>query len=282
VKFSNDELDPLSGAAFRFIAASVLLFAISAIWNYELPRGRAALGAAIYGFLGFGVSYAFLYYAIVGLGAGPTSVIIAAVPLATLIFAVIHRQETLTARGVIGGVLAVIGIGVLSFRSLEADLEPSYVLAALLGAAAIAESGVVIKGFPRVHPMSTNALAMAVGALFLIAATFAFGQSWALPSEGRTWAALAWLVVVGSAGLFWLFLYVIERWTASATSYITTLFPVVAVTLGALFADEALTIELVLGGALVLLAVYIGALSGATQDSSPVRSTDAGTIEPVG
>ena len=265
VKFSNEELDPLTGASFRFIAASLMLFAICAIWRYELPRGRAALGAAIYGLLGFGVSYAFLYYAILGMGAGPTSVIIAAVPLATLILAVVHRQEVLTARGVIGGVLAIVGIGLLSYRSLETDLELSYVGAAVLGAIAIAESGVVIKGFPRAHPMSTNALGMAVGALFLIITTEVFDQSWTLPSKARTWAALAYLVVIGSGVLFWLFLYVISRWTASATSYITTLFPIVAITLGAIFADEALTIELVGGAVLVLAAVYIGALSSGSQ-----------------
>ena len=174
VKFSNEELDPLSGAAFRFIAASLMLFVICAVWRYQLPRERAAIGAAIYGLLGFGVSYAFLYYAILGMGAGPTSVILAAVPLATLILAVAHRQEVLTTRGVIGGVLAVIGIGLLSYRSLEADLELSYIIAAILGVIAIAESGVVIKGFPRAHPMSTNALGMSVGALFLIIATEVF------------------------------------------------------------------------------------------------------------
>lgn len=279
VKFSNEELDPLSGAALRFTAATILLLGICALWNYELPRGRAALGSAIYGLLGFGISYALLYYAILGLGAGPTSVFIAAVPLITLILAVIHRQEALTARGVLGGVLAVIGIGVLSYRSLEAELQPSYVIAALLGATAIAESGVVIKGFPRAHPMSTNALGMGVGCLFLIIATFVFDQSWALPSQGRTWAALLWLVVVGSIGLFWLFLYVISRWTASATSYITTLFPVVAITLGALFADEEITIELLLGTALVLLAVYVGAISNAPAPSPPAVGEDP--VEPV-
>lgn len=269
VKFSNEELDPLPGAALRFIAAGILLFVISMIWRYEWPRGRAAIGAAIYGLLGFGVSYAFLYYAIVGLGAGPTSVIIAAVPLATLILAVIHRQEVLSARGVVGGVLAVIGIGILSIRSLEGDLGFSYVMAAVLGAVAIAESGVVIKGFPRAHPMTTNALGMAVGAIFLIVATFAFDQDWVLPSETKTWAALAWLIIGGSIVLFSLFLFVIERWTASATSYITTLFPVVAITLGALFADEEITIELIFGSALVLFAVYIGALSKAARSPAP-------------
>jgi drug/metabolite transporter (DMT)-like permease len=39
------------------------------------------------------------------------------------------------------------------------------------------------------------------------------------------------------------------------------LMPVVAVTLGALLADEPVTMELLAGGALVLVAVYIGAIS---------------------
>lgn len=261
VRFSNDELDPLPGAAYRFSAAALLLLLLCAVRRIELPRGRAAVGATIYGVLGFGVSYMFLYYAVLGMGVGPTSVIIAAVPLATLVLAVIHGQEALTTRGVIGGVLAVIGIGVLSYRSLEADIAPSYVIAGVLGVIAIAESGVIIKGFPRAHPMGTNALGMVVGAAFLIVAAFAFGQSWALPSEPQTWVALAYLVLIGSIALFWLFLFVIERWTASGTSYITTLFPVVAIALGALFANEEVTIELLFGGALVLIAVYIGAIT---------------------
>ena len=272
VKFSNEELEPLPGAAIRFTAAALLLYAICAIRRYEMPRGRAAVGAVIYGLLGFGISYWALYYAVLGMGAGPTSVIIASVPLATLILAVIHRQEVLTTRGVVGGILAVIGIAVLSLRSLETDVEPSYVVAAIVGVLAIAESGVVIKGFPRAHPISTNALGMGAGALLLIVAALAFDPSWALPSRGRTWVALVYLVVVGSGVLFWLFLFVIARWTASATSYITTLFPVVAVTLGALFADEEITIELLLGGALVLVAVYIGALSGTSRVKPPPTS----------
>lgn len=281
VKFSNQELDPLSGAALRFAGAAVLLFAICAIGRYPMPRGRAALGAALYGLLGFGVSYALLYYAIVGLGAGPTAVIVGAAPLATLLLAVLHGQETLTLRGVGGGILALIGIAVLSVGSLRADLEPSYVIAAIVAVLSIAESSVVIKGFPKAHPMSTNAVGMSIGALFLIAGSFLFDQRWALPTSVRTWAAVGWLIVVGSVGLFWLFLYVIERWTASATVYAITLMPVGAVILGALFADEPITIELLVGGALVLGAVYIGALGGSTKDDALAAAPDAGNLQPA-
>ena len=269
VKFSNEELDPLSGAAIRFTAAALLLFLIVAVWRYPLPRGRAAVGAALYGLLGFGVSYAFLYYGIKGLGAGVNSAFVAATPLVTLLLAAAQGQERLTARGLFGGLLAVAGITILSLRVLDADLEIKYVLAALAGVVSIAESGVIVKAFPRAHPMSTNAVGMAAGSIFLIAVAFLFSASWELPTTAKTWGALAYLVLVGSIGLFWLFLYVIARWTASATSYVVTLMPVVAISVSALVADEPLTPELVVGAAVVLAGVYVGALSGRRAPSVP-------------
>lgn len=263
VRFSNEELDPFFGAALRFTAAALLLFALARVRGIPRPRGRAALGAATYGLLGFGVSYAFLYYALVGLAAGTTSVIMASVPLLTLAFAVAHRQERFTARGIVGGLLAIVGVAVLSARAIGGDVSPLYFLAALLGAAAAAESSVVVKGLPRPDPIMTNAIGMSVGAALLWIVSLAFGETWALPQTGRTWLVLGYLVVLGSVALFILFLYVIERWTASASVYAIALMPVVAIALGSLLADEPITWELIAGGALVMTAVYVGALSGA-------------------
>ena len=262
VRFSNEELEPLFGAALRFGAATLLFFAIMRIRRLPMPYGRAAVGAVLYGVLGFGLAYGLLYFALVELTAGTTSVIMASVPLITLLLAVLHRQERLSARGVVGGALAIAGIAVLSTNSLGGELPPAYVLAAVLGAIAAAESSVVAKGFPRTHPVTTNAVGMAAGTMFLVAASLAFGEQWTLPSGARTWAALAWLVVAGSVGLFLLFLFVVMRWTASATTYALTLMPVVAVTLGIVLADERLRVEVVAGGLLVVVAVYVGALGG--------------------
>ena len=56
-------------------------------------------------------------------------------------------------------------------------------------------------------------------------------------------------------------LVVVQRWTASSTSYMFVLMPVVAVTLGALVADEPITATTILGGAIVCAGVYLGALA---------------------
>ncbi|HUH07217.1 MAG TPA: EamA family transporter [Egibacteraceae bacterium] len=269
VKFSNVELAPLFGAGTRFAAGALVFFAIARIRGMDLPRGRALAGAAIYGMLGFGLFYALRYFALLGISAGMTSVILASLPLITLVLAVLHGQERFTMRGVAGGVLALGGIAVLSLRTLGGDLPLLPLLAAVAGAFAAAEATVLVKGFPKSDPITTNAVGMAVGSVGLLLASALFQESWALPGLARTWVALAWLVAVGSVALFALFLFVIKRWTASASAYAGTLMPVVTVGMGALLLDEPVTPEVVAGGALVILGVYVGALSGMRPTARP-------------
>lgn len=261
VKLSNEELEPVFGAALRFGAATLLLLLLTKLRGWPLPRGRDARIAALYGLFGFGISYAMLYFALVELAPGLTSIVVAAVPLVTFGLAVLHRQERFTKRGVIGGLLAMAGIAILSAHELTGEIRPIYLLAAVAGVASIAESTVIVKGMAHSNPFTTNAVGMAAGTVFLVLASLLFREEWVVPSRGKTWLVLAWLVLAGSIGLFSLYLFVVARWTASATNYSVALFPIVAVTSGVLFADEELSIELLLSGILVMTAVYIGALA---------------------
>jgi drug/metabolite transporter (DMT)-like permease len=260
VKFSNAELAPLYGAALRFTAAALLFWLLMWALSQPLPRGRALVGSAIYGLLAFGATYGLLYVALLEVSVGMAAVIMATMPLFTLVLAVVHGQERLTPAGVVGGLLAIAGIAVLSLRSLGGDLPLGYVIAAVGAAVAGAESAVVVKGFPRAHPVTTNAVGMTAGALLLWIASAVASEPWTVPSGASTWTALAWLVIAGSVGLFYLFVFVIGRWTASATAYALTLMPVVAVVFGAILASEPITPEVVAGAALVVLAVYVGAI----------------------
>lgn len=261
VTFSNQELPPLYGATLRFGLATIVFFMIAILGSVPRPDRRALAGAALYGLLSFGAAYAFLYYALVGLAAGTAAVILAAVPLFTHPIAVLTGQEQLSMRGLFGGILALAGIVVLSLGSLGGEVQPSYVLAALGGTVVVAASSVVARGLRHVHPVNMNAYGMAAGTILLGATSMLFRESWFLPQSSQTWLAVLWLVLLGSVGLFQLFLYVIKRWTASATVYAVAAMPVVAVLLGALLLDQPVTPELLAGGALVLVAVYVGAIS---------------------
>src|ERR671911_1183163 len=114
VRVSNRELDPFWGAALRFVLAALVLGSVMALMRLSLPRGRALVGALLYGALIFGGAFSFAYYALVHIHAGLGQTLLALVPLATLLLAVLHRQERFRLAALIGTGLSVAGIGVVS------------------------------------------------------------------------------------------------------------------------------------------------------------------------
>lgn len=260
VRFSNRELDPLWGAGFRFGLAAVLLLAVTAALRLALPRGRALVGATLYGALNFGGAFALAYYALVHLHAGFGQLVLAIVPLVTLLLAVAQRQERFHATALAGALVALAGIFVMSVEPLRADVPPAALAAALGSAVCFAQAAVVVRRFPSVHPVVLNAVGMAVAAPMLVGGAAVARESIALPDRGATWAALGYLVIVGSAVVFVLYLVVLRYWAASRAAYTFVLIPVVTLALSARLDDEPIGLELLVGGALVLAGVYVGAL----------------------
>jgi drug/metabolite transporter (DMT)-like permease len=260
VRFSNRELDPLWGAGLRFGLSAALLMAVMAVLRLEPPRGRALLGTVLYGLLGFGASFALAYYSLLELHAGLSQTILALVPLATLLLAVLQGQERLRRAAVVGTVLGMAGVGIMSGASLGATLPPLSLLAVLGAVFCFAQATVVVRRFPRVHPVTMNALGMAAGAGVLLAGSVAAGENHQWPREPSTWLALAYLVPIGSVLVFVLYLVALRYWDASRVAYGFVLTPVVTVILSAWLDDEPLTGTLLLGGGLILAGVYVGAL----------------------
>ena len=260
VRFSNAELPPFFGAALRFGVAALILFALVLIFRLPLPRGRSLSGAILFGFLANGLNYALIYWSLLHVQASLTMVILALVPLLTFILACLHRQESFRWEALAGALLAVCGIGIISWDQLSADVPVLPLLAIFLGAVCFAEATVLIKSFPRTHPITTNAVALITGAMFLGALSAVWQEKPTLPVLPSTWAALVYLIVFGSVVAFVLALYVIKRWTASASSYQFVLFPVVTTISGAWLAKETISAVFLLGGLLVMSGVYIGGI----------------------
>lgn len=254
-------MPPLLGAGLRFGLAALVLAVVMGLTRTALPRGRALAGCVIYGTLGFGAGYGFAYTALTELPAGAGAVVFASYPLFTVFLAAAHRLERFRTRGLVGALLAVIGIVILANPGSDRQLPLIPVLVMAASAISAAESGVLIKKFPVVTPVAANSVAMATGAGILVVLSLLAGETWLLPGAASTIWWVVYLAVVGSAGLFGLFLFVLHRWTATATSYATALLPVSAMVAGALIRGEPLTINGLVGAVLVTAAVYIGALS---------------------
>jgi drug/metabolite transporter (DMT)-like permease len=120
-----------------------------------------------------------------------------------------------------------------------------------------AQATVLVRHFPPVHPVTTNAVGMATGAAILVALSLLLNASIVLPERGATWLALAYMVVLGSGPVFVLYVVVVRLWSASRAAYTFVLIPLVTVLLSAWIDDEPIGAGLVLGGLLVLAGVGV-------------------------
>jgi drug/metabolite transporter (DMT)-like permease len=253
IRFSNFELPPFWGAILRLAAAAIIFWAILIARRVALPKGRALAGTLLYGGLGLGAANALFY---LGLTQVPASV-----------------GGTVLA----GGAIALAGMALALGIGFDNSLPVLPLLALAAGVACVAEASVVFKLFPKPSPVATNAIATTAGAAILVPVSLLAGESWFLPTTTATWAAFAYVVMAGSVALFYLYLFVLTRWTASATSYAFLLIPIAGIGLAAWIAREPVTPLFLAGSAIVLLGVWIGAIrqpapAAAREESIAARS----------
>jgi drug/metabolite transporter (DMT)-like permease len=260
VRFVLREMGPFWSAAIRFAIAGLLLLAYMAATRRPIPRGSRLTGTVLFGVFAFGLAYMFLYQALKDAPAGTTMLMLAIVPLLTVLLAVVQGIERLRLLGLAGAALAANGIVVVGANQIS--LNVPILSLVLLVAAAIcqAEGGIVVKRFPPGDPVAANAIGMLLGAVMLAAIALVTGETFVMPTKPETWVAMAYLIGPGSVAVFILVLYVLARWTASATSYSFLLMPLVAIAVGGLLLSEPVQPSFLAGGAIVLAGVYIGAV----------------------
>jgi O-acetylserine/cysteine efflux transporter len=161
---------------------------------------------------------------------------------------------------------------VVSGQQVRGEVPLVSLLALLAAVVCGAEATIIAKWFPPTNPAATNAVATTVGAVLLLALSVVSGEPQVLPLHGATWAAIAYLVSIGTVGVFLLFLFVLRRWQASAVAYLFVLAPFVSVALAAALLGEGVTPLSAVGAALVLGGIYVATLApgygGASRSST--------------
>jgi drug/metabolite transporter (DMT)-like permease len=261
VRFSNVELPPLWGAGLRFALAAGAFGVIAVSARRPWPRGELLRRTVVFGGLNFGVFFALMYWALVHVTAGVATIVLASVPLLTLLLAAGQGLERLRGRALVGAFAAVLGIGWMAYAPGELVLPPLPLLALVAAALSIGQSIILGKHVSGNHPAITNAIAMATGATLLLLASRAVGEPWSWPALPEARWALLYLVAFGSIGLFALTLLLIRRWSASATSYAFVVIPVVTLLLEAALAGVPITATALLGAGIVMVGVWFGALA---------------------
>jgi len=260
IRLSNRELAPFWNAALRFGISTAGFALVALLRRAPLPRPRVALGAAVYGFLAFAAFFGFIYVGLVHTPVALAQTILALGPLITLAMAVAAGIERPSVRAIGGGLVAVAGIVIVYGFASPAQLPWTAILAVLAAAISFAAAGIVAKRLPQADPVVHNGIAAAVGGSVLLGLSAVAREPWLLPARPETWVALIYLAIPGTIVVFLLFLFLVRRWPASRVAYQFVLAPLVAIGLAALILGESITPAIVVGAAIVVLGVYVGAL----------------------
>jgi DME family drug/metabolite transporter len=273
--FEHSALDAVSVTWIRTLLASPIC--ILAVW---FSGGRALLRFSRSDFLsmiGLGIVlilYQWLYLAAVEqIGVTTTTLIsLCGSPVIVTVLSVVLLGERLSRAQLVALVGALIGTALLVGRPLEMDggnstLGVLYALGCALGIAIHVMGSRRVAG--RVQPLVVLAIGFSVGAIVL--APFVFARGLHPNADATAWALLVYLATVPSFVAYFFYQRGLRDVPASMATIVTLLEPMVAAVLAWLFFDERLGLNGLIGGALLLLSIWILSTRALKGASNPVQ-----------
>ncbi|MFE5809512.1 EamA family transporter [Streptomyces sp. NPDC056491] len=263
IRIVVETMPPFLSAGARFITAGLLLAAFVA-WRSgpaALRATPAQLGsAALVGLMLILGGNGLVVLAETSVPSGLAALLVAAVPM----WVVVLRASTgdRPPRRTLGGVLVgLAGLAVLTGSGIGGAVRLSGVLmvvaaSVLWSLGSFSASRLELPG----NPFTGSAYQMVVGGTAAVVVGLLRGEQRGLdPASVSTasWLALAYLTLIGSLVGFTAYVWLLQAAPLSLVSTYAYVNPVVAVALGALILDEALTWPIVVGGTVVVAAVGV-------------------------
>ncbi|MGW4897260.1 EamA family transporter [Kitasatospora sp. NPDC004240] len=262
-----------SGA--RFVAAGLLLAALVA-WRsgpdaLRVDR-RQLLSSALVGLLLVTGGNGLVVLGEESIPSGLAALLVAAVPLWMVVLSAVggERPRPVALAGVL---LGLAGLAVLSAPALGGAVAPVGVIAVLAATMTWAAGSFAAKRIPMPGDVfAGSAYQMVAGGIGSALVGLARGEQHVLDVgaiSGRSWLALAYLVLVGSLVGFTAYAWLLRSAPLTLVGTYAYVNPVVAVLLGRLVLAEPLTRPTLVGGAIVVVGVCLVISSSSRAASRP-------------
>lgn len=165
--------------------------------------------------------------------------------------------------------LATTGLAVLSLRGLSVGVGEALTLAA----AALYALHIIGLGRYSTAGSATGLATVQAFVITAITGVAAVPGGITLPGSGGQWASLLYMALVAGAVALWAQTWAQSHLPATRAAIVMTMEPVFAAFFAVLFGGESLTARMVVGGALVLAAMYVvellGRRSGVSAEQDP-------------
>jgi drug/metabolite transporter (DMT)-like permease len=261
VKVAVAEFPPLPFVAMRFTLAGLLLLALVALLEQGngRPGRRDLLSLAGVGLVGVGANNVAFTHGVSMTTASETALIYAAVPIWGILLGLALGLERPTPWGILGVCLAFLGVAVVVYGGLTGST--SLLGNLLIVVATVCWGAYAVLSLPllrRYSPLVVASYTMLFGGLGALpfALPGFLDVGWA-ESSGEAWGALAYSTLLVAAFGFWAWQRGVSQVGANRVLIYQYLITLVGVAAGVLLLGESLTANKVLGGAVILLGVYL-------------------------
>jgi drug/metabolite transporter (DMT)-like permease len=242
--------------AVRFAIAAVAMAVVFRRQLRALTRRQVGIGVVL------GVLYGFAQLLqTVGLEHTDASVsgfVTGTYVVLTPIFAAVLFRDRLPWTTWVAVLLATAGLAVLSLRGLSVGLGEALTLAS----AALYALHIVGLGRWSTSGSATGLATVQAFVIAVVAGVAAVPGGLTLPADGGQWASLLYMALVAGAVALWAQTWAQSHLPATRAAIVMTMEPVFAAFFAVLFGGESLTARMLLGGALVLTAMYVVELLG--------------------
>ncbi len=255
-KISLQALPPMFVVSFRLAVAAALLVAIMIAAREWFPKGRiwiVLLGSA---FFGHTLPFSLLAWGQQSVDAGLAAILMASMPLFTLLLAQVFTNDEKPNRySVTGFAIALVGIVVLFGPDKLMSLADQSVRqhAIILAAMSYGVNAIITKQLVGL-PWQQSTASFMVAALVLSLPLLMFEDISAISASASVWAAAIYTGVMPTAVGAVLVIYIVRRTSASFLSQINFMVPLFGVAFSILFLGEVLPAN----GAIALLIILAG------------------------
>ena len=242
IKFQLGEVAPETSVLYRFLSASILLFAFCKVRGLDLAFSRRQhVRIAVQGTLMFSVGYIMVYHAELYLVSGLVALCHSLIPLLNMLGTRIAYGTPFSLRVTLGALVGIVGIALVFWPEI-ATLSASnnvaiglgYTMAAVL-TSAVAATLVSRNSHHGLPVWQSMAWGMLYGAACSLAVTLLSGKSlgivWSLPYVG----SLLYLAVFGSVLAFAAYYTLLGRIGAGRAGYVGVMVPIIALIVSSAF-----------------------------------------------
>ena len=280
MEIAIETLPPFLMASLRFLLAGAILFAI--FRPRERPTRRQWLSAAIVGAFLLVGGNAMVAVAQQRIDTGVAALIVATVPLFLALGDFAATGRRLAPQAVLGIVVGFAGIALLVHPGGDIDLFGAFIclLAPL--------SWAIGSLYARNAPLPSNLLLgsgmeMLAGGALLAGVGYASGERLHVTEiSTRSWVALAFLVVFGSIVAYSSYVWLLKVAPTELVGTYAYVNPVIAVLLGAVFLNEAITAWVLVAGAAIVVSVALIVRAQTAPKAAPEAESEPSELEEEG